>query len=289
VMLPTSLIVVAIVIGWLVVLVPLVVRRRHAIARTADSALAARVVRSGRDVADEEVAVGDAEDEDSEAPAEDLIEDDNPGPRVDTTVPDDDGDHVAIDDVQRGAPPGWEQHVDDMPRRYRPGRGGYDPDAAALAARAKYTFRQRIVVLLLILAIASAVAGGFVMAVLWWAHGAVDVGLFCYLAYLRRQVRIEAEIRQRRLARMAQARRAQARSAPPPRQRYVDEQPRARERYVEAEPVRERERHEPVAARPSVARTNIPGAVVVEVDDEDPVFDELQQPGSLPYRQAAGE
>src|SRR3954454_504430 len=45
---PSSVIVVALAAAWLVVLVPMVARRRQQVAHTADSALAARVVRSGR-------------------------------------------------------------------------------------------------------------------------------------------------------------------------------------------------------------------------------------------------
>src|SRR5207248_910127 len=39
---------------------------------------------------------------------------------------------------------------------YRPGRGGFDPEAAEIAARAKYSFRQRVVVILLVAAVVTA-------------------------------------------------------------------------------------------------------------------------------------
>ena len=52
---PSSLIIVALAVAWLVVLVPMVVRKRQEIAETGDDALASRVVRGGRDdVVDEE-------------------------------------------------------------------------------------------------------------------------------------------------------------------------------------------------------------------------------------------
>jgi hypothetical protein len=92
--------------------------------------------------------------------------------------------------------------------RYRPGRGGYDPQAAAMAARARYAFRQRVVLFLLILAVGSAVAAYFTVPLLWWAHGGVDVLLVGYLTYLRRQVRVEEAIRRRRSARAGASRRA---------------------------------------------------------------------------------
>src|SRR5205823_13906051 len=78
---------------------------------------------------------------------------------------------------------------------YRPGRGGFDPEAAEIAARAKYSFRQRVVVILLVAAVVTAAVAAFLFPVVWWGHGAADVILVGYLGYLRRQVRIEEEIR----------------------------------------------------------------------------------------------
>ena len=88
--------------------------------------------------------------------------------------------------------------------RYRPGRGGYDPEAAELAARARYTFRQRMVLGLVLLAGVSAlVAWGLSVPEAWWVHVGADVVLVAYLVNLRRQVRLENAIRARRAARMA--------------------------------------------------------------------------------------
>src|SRR5690349_15951921 len=171
---PSSLIVVALVVAWLVVLVPMIVRKRQEIARTADSALAARVVRSG--------AAEDAEE--GQVHEEELGADQ--------------------------AEPYEEEPMEDMPpsaRRYRPGRGGYDPEAAAVIAKAKYGFRQRVVLAMLVGAVVTAVLGGMVFPLLWWPHGLLDLTLVTYLGYLRRQVRIEQEIRERRLARMGSVRR----------------------------------------------------------------------------------
>lgn len=92
--------------------------------------------------------------------------------------------------------------------RYRPGRGGYDPVAAALAARARYTFRQRMVFALVLIAVASALlAIGMKLPEVWWIHAGADLCLVSYLVYLRRQVRMEQAIRARRAARMAGTRR----------------------------------------------------------------------------------
>jgi len=242
------------------------------------------VVRSARDGATEEIAMRDDADIDDESTADDVDKTANPGAGVDSTGRGDDRDHVDMDDVDELPHEHWrDQDVADEfepepePEwRYRPGRGGFDPDAAYLAARAKYGFRQRVVLAMLLLAVISALVAGFALAAVWWAHGVLDLALVCYLGYLRRQVRIEEEIRQRRFARMAQARRAHARAAA-----RVAAEP-------EAEPAPMPHR-EPAPRASAPPRINRPGAVVVEVDDEDPAFDELDEPGSLPYRRAAGE
>ena len=49
---PSSLVVVALVVAWLVVLVPMIVRKRQEVAKTGDSELGARVLRSGNGEAD---------------------------------------------------------------------------------------------------------------------------------------------------------------------------------------------------------------------------------------------
>jgi hypothetical protein len=104
----------------------------------------------------------------------------------------------------------WER----PPARYRPGRGGFDAEAAALTARARYAFRQRIVIGLLIGAVATALIAAIALPALWWLHALIDVSLVGYLVYLRRQVRMEEAIRERRAARMAGTRRAPAADDP---------------------------------------------------------------------------
>jgi hypothetical protein len=242
---PTSLIVVALVVAWLVVLVPMIVRKRQEVAKTADTELAARVVRPAREeftMAAEHDDPEDVEDHHRAEEFEDLVE------------------AVADDEPQR---------------RYRPGRGGYDPQAAALAAKAKYTFRQRIVVAMILFAIVTAVVAGVSVTPLWWVHGAIDVTLVTYLGYLRRQVRIEEEIRQRRLARMSTVRRSHAHPHPD----MVDSS-------LEDEGPEPRREHG-ILTQP--APTSHHGAIVVDMDDEDPAFDELDEPDVLPYRRAVGE
>lgn len=297
---PSSLVVVALVVAWLVVLVPMIVRKRQEVAKTADSELAARVVRSGSGEAEtgaqpeaefdaEEGAMSDADEIDEDF-GDDLTEDVT--------------DHVseAADDASHDERPAQDEmspaYFDEDPhyaRRYRPGRGGFDPEAAAIIARAKYAFRQRVVLAMLIGAVVTAVVAGVVYPTLWWGHGAIDVVLVSYLVYLRRQVRIETEIRERRLARMNRVRRAQARPRHVPEPVEYDQAPAyeyaepevAAEFTEPAEPVRrERVLDGPGSPPPPVNRA---GAVVVDVDDEDPAFDELDEPGNLPYRRAVGE
>lgn len=96
------------------------------------------------------------------------------------------------------------------PSRYRPGRGGFDPEAAAAAAHAKYAFRQRVVLALLVLLVAAGATALLVSTVFWWVAGVLGAGLVGYLTYLRRQVRIEEAIRARRAARLAAPRPATA-------------------------------------------------------------------------------
>lgn len=293
---PSSLVVVALVLAWLVVLVPMIVRKRQEVAKTADSELAARVVRSGSGEAEEDTR-DDNEFGMEEAPMRDTdgIDEDFGGELAepaDAESSEDaahDADRDARDEMSAGYYEDERQYA-----RFRPGRGGFDPEAAAIIAKAKYGFRQRVVLAMLVGAIASAVVGAVVFPMVWWGHGAIDLLLVSYLVYLRRQVRIETEIRERRLARMQRVRQARAaavRQRPPepvyepePEAEAYEEQ--FEEEYEPEEAVGPRERVSDGPATSPVVRA---GAVLVDVDDEDPAFDELDQPGSLPYRRAVGE
>ncbi|GAB1515364.1 divisome protein SepX/GlpR [Actinophytocola sp. KF-1] len=283
---PSSLVVVALVVAWLVVLVPMIVRKRQEVAKTGDSELGARVLRSGNGEADTGAEFeGELDTFDTEEAAvheDDAVRDDFEEELVaniteaSEDVPDDDPGQADM------------SYYEDYPaRRYRPGRGGFDPEAAAVIARAKYAFRQRVVLAMIIGAVLTAVGAAVFYTPLWWAHGAIDLVLVTYLGYLRRQVRIEDEIRERRLARMQRVRRAQALARP----RYVEE-PRTVEEYVEEvyqEEVEPETRRERVLDGPSAPVHHHGNAVVVDLDDEDPAFEDLDDPGNLPYRRAVGE
>ncbi|SDX81974.1 hypothetical protein SAMN05421504_103972 [Amycolatopsis xylanica] len=265
---PSSLIIVALAVAWLVVLVPMVARKRQQVAQTADSALAARVVRSGsaRSDAREEFAMAQepsVEDDlaELEAGLDEDLEEDEPEP-----LPQ----------------PKRVPARSDTPRGYRPGRGGFDPEAAEIAARAKYAYRQRVVVALLVLVVITAAVAGFVWPLAWWGNGVADFVLIAYLGYLRRQVRIESEIRARRMARHGHV---GGGGRVPVRERFEE---------IEEEPLEDIEvvsaaRREVVERRPSPTSRLRRQAVVVDLDDEDPAFHELDEPGTRPFRRASGE
>lgn len=222
---PSSLIVVGLVVAWLVVLVPMVARKRADVSRGS--------MEEEYDAMPE--VDGEFEDYDEYDEADDFVE-----------------------------------H-----RPFRPGRGGYDPETAAVVAQAKYAFRRRVVGILLLAALVTGVVAGVLYPVVWWGHAAVDVTLVSYLGYLRRQVRIEEEVRARRLSRMSPARRRPARTGDP---------------RPHATPEAEQPHDQPgLAPQPRFRHDVRPGTVVVDADDEDPVFDELEGPEALPYRRAAGE
>ncbi|WP_181770445.1 divisome protein SepX/GlpR [Amycolatopsis pittospori] len=269
---PSSVIIVALAAAWLVVLVPMVARKRQQVARTADSALAARVVRSGstRHEGPEEFAMAEntepsVEDDLAELEAE-----------LDADLEDEETEAEPLPQPSRATRAESERQG----AGYRPGRGGFDPEAADIAARAKYSFRQRVVIALLVFAVATALIAGFLTPMVWWAHGAADAVLIGYLAYLRRQVRIENEIRQRRLARFNNTR--------APRRPAVDDSDESHDSREDVEVVAA-ERPEVVERKPSPMSRIRRQAVVVDLDDEDPAFHELDEPGTRPFRRASGE
>ena len=273
---PSSVIIVALAAAWLVVLVPMVARRRQQVARTTDSALAARVVRSGRNEDREEFAMSDDTGKSRPSVEDDLAELEA---ELDEDLDEPDPEPEPLPQPARGS------RAERDRAGYRPGRGGFDPEAAEMAARAKYGFRQRIVVILLVIAVGTAAVAGFLFPLAWWGHGAIDVVLVGYLVYLRRQVRIEEEIRQRRLARFNSTRAPRRPSSPAPPASTSVSIDEDREDVEVVEQVH----REVVERRPSPTSRVRRSAVVVDLDDEDPAFEELDEPGTGPYRRAVGE
>ena len=124
---------------------------------------------------------------------------------------------------------------------------------AAVSAR-KYRFRKRVLMVMAALMLLGAVLSVAVSSALWWSCGAVAGITVLYLAYLRRQTRIEAQVRRRRQQRMARSRPVfQEESAPQRPEVDFTEFP---------------------------TRLQRPGAVVLEIDDEDPAFEHLDE---VPY------
>jgi hypothetical protein len=276
---PSSLIIVALVAAWLLVLVPIVARRRQEVARTADSMLAARVVRFGgvRSTAEEGFTMADTAEADAERETDDYDGDQFTDDERATDEPYEDGDYAEYDEYTEYSE--YDEQSTAGPRPYRPGRGGFDPEAAAITARARYGFRQRIVVLMLMAALISGLVAVLLSPLVWWIHAAIDIGLVGYLGYLRRQVRIEEEIRERRTARLASQRRVHA-----PAPTRTEDDAAFDQSDADTAPTESR-----MPARRPLTWHVHPGAVVVDTDDEDPMFTELEQPGVMPYRRAVGE
>ncbi|OZE32436.1 hypothetical protein CH256_12000 [Rhodococcus sp. 05-2254-6] len=265
---PNSIIWIGLVAVWLFVLLPMLMTKRPQIMQTTDAALATRVLhRGGTKRKQRGPATGHRSDphwrpEDDlrvSAPAREIF-----GPAIATVRPDspdlpgtaeDPMDtHAADSDLERDAPdseassassPVLEPGVVDddfVPRRR--GRGGFDPEADAIARAARYAFRQRAVLGLVFAAITTAALAFIISPTVWWLCGLSVAVLVGYLYYLRRQVQIEEEVRRRRLTRMGRSRLG-----------------------VESETDDELEL--------VPQRLRRPGAVVLEIDDEDPEFEHL--------------
>ncbi|GAB3209899.1 gephyrin-like molybdotransferase receptor GlpR [Nocardia tengchongensis] len=134
----------------------------------------------------------------------------------------------------------------------RRGRGGFDPEADAVARAARYTFRQRAVLGLVLAVLLFAASGLAISSILWWLSALSGTVLVAYLAYLRKQVRVEEDIRRRRAA-------------------------RANRKLTESDEDAEEQRDTRERPRPDrdQTRTQLRRAVLVESDDEDPCFEHL--------------
>ena len=143
----------------------------------------------------------------------------------------------------------------------RRGRGAYDPMADRQAAEQRAHARQRTALMLVGLSAVAVIAALLTVTAVWWFAGGAVLLLAAYMTYLRRQVRLEESLRRRRVERMRRARLG----------------------------VESREDDELSVVPPRLRR---PGAVVLEVDDEDPAFDMLDtydehldtDPGDHDYR-----
>ncbi|RVW06756.1 divisome protein SepX/GlpR [Rhodococcus spongiicola] len=244
----SSIIWIALVAVWLFVLVPMLVNKRPRIRQTTDAALATRVLfHGGRERLARGPAVGHRSD-----PNWHYEPTDHDGDDMYATHAEDGMDVHADSELMDSELMDSEMMNDDYERDTardfvpsRRGRGGFDPEADAIASAARYQFRQRAVLGLMFAAILTAALAMAVSAVMWWAFAAFSCSLVGYLGYLRRQVNLEQEIRRRRSARLVRSRLG-----------------------VESDSDEE--------LRLVPSRLRRPGAVVLEVDDEDPVFDHLE-------------
>jgi hypothetical protein len=137
----------------------------------------------------------------------------------------------------------------------------YESKTSAAVSARKFKFRKRVLFIMGVLLVASAAAAFLVSPTFWYACGGVGGITVLYLAYLRRQTRIEERVRRRRAQRMMRAR-------------------------LGVESTQDGE----FDVVPS--RLRRPGAVVLEIDDEDPIFEHLDYaPYSSDYHllRAAGE
>ena len=130
-------------------------------------------------------------------------------------------------------------------------RRRFDAKTAAAVSARKYKFRKRVLMVMAVVLVGSATAAFKVSPTAWWVCGSATGVTLVYLAYLRRQTRIEEKVRRRRMQRMARARMG------------VEN---AYDRDYDVVP----------------SRLRRPGAVVLEIDDEDPIFEHLDY--AMPMR-----
>jgi hypothetical protein len=141
----------------------------------------------------------------------------------------------------------------------------YESKTAAKVSARKYRFRRRVLSLMALVIVVTTGAAVTVWPAGWWACGTAGAVTMLYLAYLRRQTRIEERLRRRRMQRMARSR-------------------------LGVENVENRDDDRGYDVVPS--RLRRPGGVVLEIDDEDPAFEHLDYAaGPMEYHlpRAAGQ
>jgi hypothetical protein len=311
---PQSLLWISLVVLWLFVLVPMLISKRDAVRRTSDVALATRVLNSGvarklrkgpaaghrSDPDWQPIDNDDDESEDVGDPAEkipaekglvvkaasvtpehgylevDVVAEDSgalpagagvavPAAKEAETEPEPEAEAepapepVASKEEPAGDEDGTSaeyEYVEDTsgleaepepttavapPVSSR--RRAYESKTAAAVTVRKYRFRKRVLSVMALVLAATTAAAVTVWPSGWWACGTAGVITMVYLAYLRRQTRIEERLRRRRMQRMARSRLGVQNTA----NRDYDVPSRLRR----------------------------PGSVVLEVDDEDPIFENL--------------
>jgi len=166
----------------------------------------------------------------------------------------DDDRYEYVDDSSGLEPEDDDEAEEDMPApaaRNASRRRQFDEKAAAAVSARKYAFRKRVLMVMAVVLVGSATAAFEVSPSVWWVCGSATTVTMLYLVYLRRQTRIEEKVRRRRMQRMARSR-------------------------LGVENTHDRE-YEVVPSR-----LRRPGAVVLEIDDEDPIFEHLEY--AMPMR-----
>lgn len=359
--LPTSLIVVGLVVAWLVVLVPMVAKRREQVPENTDEGANFHVLqrnsksrrrpllsrtamahRSRGDAGEYDGALGEASDDDAarkpgsiagvEGEAGRVADAAQPGERVGDTaetavaarrdrsrVDGEPGDGTIGTSAQRagydaGYDPGYDAArgaaalrietgredrrserasvgeprpaSDDADYRRTPlrqGRGGFDPAAADRTRAYRFRRRQRVALLLLAVAAMGGVVGFLGTGYGYAASVTSGVLLVLYLAYLRRQVRIENEIRLRRAARLARARQIRPGYRP-----SVAEQVYAHRTGEIPRPGEVEEYRVSSHARQTVPPSGYGYGEPVDFEDSDPAFDDLEYYRPAAFRRRAG-
>ncbi|MBY0442738.1 MAG: hypothetical protein K2Q25_11510, partial [Mycobacteriaceae bacterium] len=123
-------------------------------------------------------------------------------------------------------------------------RRRYDSAAADAVSARKYKFRRRVLVVMALILVGSATAAFAGQSFPWRVCGLATGVTVLYLAYLRRQTRIEEQLRRRRMQRLS-------------RTRFGTDN--AREHEFDGSPLRSRH----------------PDADLLEIDDEDPMLERL--------------
>ena len=195
------------------------------------------------------VAEIEIETEDEDIAAEFETEDvDDEGEAVED---EDDDQYEYVDDTSgipvAEEPPATVTHA--FARRHR-----YDENTAAAISARKYAFRRKVLMVMALTLIGSAATAFLLTPTAWWFCGSAAAVTVLYLGYLRRQTRIEERVQRRRMQRMARSRLG------------VEN---AYDRELDVVP----------------ARLRRPGAVVLDIDDEDPIFEHLDY---APYAREYG-
>lgn len=213
---------------------------------------------------DDATAVDNEKPAETTASADDDVDDTAAEPDSDRDTAEPDADDADDPPVTARIPPAPPARLDDVAEPIaaadeddddfvpsRRGRGGYDPEADAIARAARYSFRQRAVLGLIIAVILFAAFGLLLNSMFWWACGLSTAVLVGYLAYLRKQVHVEEEIRRRRAARLTRGKRREDTATP------------------EAATIRR-------TMDRDTARALRRRSTLLDTDDEDPMFEHLE-------------